>query len=189
MKQNNCNYFSAELHFIHLLGIRLTFSVSMFFAPRHIPTLPQRSSGLSVWCCCTALFLGVGAWASQAVATCGDYLTSGSGHFAMPDARGTEQVPLRPEGENALPRRPTRLPCHGPGCSSHESPVRTAPVVVRMQHDLTGICLEQDVGVLQSPPHWATQSQESLTAQNISFRILRPPRSLPLAWSARDVVA
>ena len=159
----------------------------MFLAPRLTPTTPRRRNRLP-WYCCAALVLGLGAW-TRAEATCGDYLAIGSGHYAMPSARGTEQVPNPTPVGIPLPGVPVHLPCDGPGCSPHETPVTTMEVVVRIQHELTGACLAKDHGILKSPPRWASQPQESLAALDFVFRILRPPRPLSLHRSARDEVA
>jgi hypothetical protein len=160
--------------------IRPSVLLFMLSAPRHT---------VSVWCCSAALIVGLGMGVSRAEAACGDYLTIGYGHRPMGGARGTEQLPNPSHVGSPLPSEPARSPCNGPDCSSHEMPVIPLQVIVRMQHDRTGACLAQAGGVLTSPPRWATQRQETLGVQVISFRILRPPRPLALHRSARDEVA
>ena len=166
----------------------LSASASMFSAPRFTPAMPRRRKRLPVWCYCTALILGFGAWPSRADATCGDYVTFGAGHFATPDASGTKQLPTPTLAGIPLPGGPARLPFDCPGCSSREAPV-TLPIVVHTQHDLTWACVAQEVGIPESPPCRATHAHASLTVQDSSFRILRPPRALSLVGSARDKVA
>jgi len=128
-------------------------------------------------------------WASRAHGACGDYLTIGSDHFAMPGAGGAEQFPNPTHVENPLPTEPARTPCPGPGCSSDKMPITTLQVVERVQHNRTWACLAQGQGVLEPSPHWATQPQGALAIQDFSFRILRPPRPILLDRSARDKVA
>jgi hypothetical protein len=188
-KQKDCISFSARLHSLNNSHVvRPSALASMFIAPRFTPAMLRRRKRLPVWCYCTALVLGSGAWPSRADATCGDYVTFGSGHFAMPDARTTEQLPRATRAGIPLPGGPARLPFDCPGCSSRQAPV-TLPVVVHTQHDLTWACVGQEGGILESPPCRATPAQESLTVQGPSFRILRPPRALSRVGSARDKVA
>lgn len=150
---------------------------------------PRRRNGLAAWWCCSALALGFSAWASRAEATCGDYVMTGSDHVAMSDAMGTEQLPNPAQVTNPIPSEPVRLPCHGLSCSSHNVPVTTLHVVVRFQPDSASACLAQDDGEPSAPSRWATCAQDSLAAQDFSFRILRPPKQLALHRSARDVIA
>jgi hypothetical protein len=171
--------FSSRLNYsIYRQAIRFSASCSMFLALRHLTLTSQRSDGLPVWRLCTAFILGFGVLAPQAEASCGDYLTTDAGHFAMPGAREMEQFPDPNHVGKPLPGEPVRSPCHGPGCSSRDIPVTTAPVAVGAQHDLTWAYVAEGTGALKSPPRWATQPQESVAVQDFSFRILRPPRAL-----------
>jgi hypothetical protein len=150
----------------------------MFFAPHYTTTTPRRRNRLHVWCCCVALGLGLGLWESRADGSCGDYLAVSSGHFAMPGAKEMEHLANPTHGGSPVPGDPARSPCECSGCSSHEAPVTTAPVVERTQRDLTWACAAPVDEVLKSLPRWATPPQESLAAQDFFCRLLRPPKSL-----------
>ncbi|MBW3599182.1 MAG: AI-2E family transporter, partial [Planctomycetes bacterium] len=115
---------------------------------------------------------GLAGLASQAHATCGDYLIVGDAR--QHSANGEQAMPPS-HGDPAAPDRPGRTPCRGPQCSSGSGPLAT-PTPAPQQREQTSACILSGEQIERRPPRAAIPDETPLLLPPIARRLLRPPR-------------
>jgi hypothetical protein len=137
----------------------------------HFPT--SRRGGRFALLACAALAGWLAAGSESAYATCGDYLIVGN---PLVGDGGMAGHGMPEHGNPSAPGAPVRTPCHGPECSSGESPAAAVPSPAPTLRDPTFACFARGDGLGAYPPCEAIAEEGRLDLQTISFRLLRPPR-------------